>query len=510
MAARKPDKRPAADGNPAELAKRALELLALDRAEEAEPLALAAVERLLGKRSPTVDEALLDAVTATREVAARLHAKALAALAGGEQGRAEPLCRRAIEALAMADPVHQALIQNKGASLARASATAEAVSAPTALDLSSVQATHARSLRGTGRLADAARVLKQAVDSGAADEGTRLGAARASVELGELYRELGRPGEAGPCYRRALVLAERACGPSSPELVPFLEELARFSTSQKETKDARRHRERAKRITEATRSGVPIPSALSVPPTPIAPTTPAGEALAKRVAEGSLSRENLELAAYAGDEAARDALGGGAPFKLLLAAPPGWITPRVTVTPDILDLEAWVGSAWRWPGPLAVHLAIAAAELALPVWKAVRPRSTVHEKAIAAARAFVDAPGESQRAPLQKAGEACVELALDLSPGFKRAGNYRGACSGAFLAETCHSVLDGGRPFQGAAAVVQEAKLELAWVVEEKKRTGASTAKALGALTVALRAAAVRWALGEKESRGQGVSHVPD
>lgn len=498
--ARKPRKKAApsvhAEIPAGELARRARDLVARDELDEAEPLLHAALERLLGKRSIDVDDALVLAIDAARELSSRLHERALAALAAGRHATAEPLARRALEALVVASPVHQAFLNDRG--LGKAQEAAEEAGAPDHLDQASVQLTLARSLRGLGptHATEAARELKAAIDASASEEATRLAAARASIELGQLLVELGRPGEAGPCFRRAVVLAERVHGGTSSELIPFLEELVRFALSRNDEKEANRLLERARRIAAAASAGGP---ATAWPP--VAPSTPEGAALAERVARGELARDRLELAAFAGHEPARDALGGGSPFKLLLAAPPDWFTARTTVTPDLLDLEVWVSSAWRWPAELAARFALAAAELAAPVWRRVKPESSAHDRAIEAARAFLAAPGEEHRAPLQKAGEACVADALLLAPGFKRAGNYQGACSGAFLAETCHSVLDAGRPFAGAAAVVQEAALELAWSPAEKRRTPPLTVKARDTLRATLLALAVRFALEEPPIR---------
>jgi hypothetical protein len=378
------------------------------------------------------------------------------------------------------------------------------------------QLLYARTLMEQGKLpeAESRLALTLASVSEAADD--RRAKPEACLMLGEVMKLQGRVTEAGPQYRRALVLADQAFGRESVEAGAVAVTVARFYVETKQARDAEGAWRRAvvsferggdPRAADARReldlvlaslgkpkSDLVATVSMPAPPPPEpAPATPEGAALLAR-----LPRDRVELLAYVGHAVARDALGGGVPFKLRLEAPPGWIHPTMPVEPDELPLDSWIDGAWRWPAAVAVTLALAAAETAAPAWQKAAPGSPAHDDALAVARRFVATTQPADlEAALELAHGACEEHARHLAPGFKRAGQFSGFASGAFLVEACLRVLAGRRreAFQAASAAAEEATLELAYEPGQKKRTTDRKRAAEESVRAACAAAVTAWAL---------------
>lgn len=91
--------------------------------------------------------------------------------------------------------------------------------------------------------------------------------------------------------------------------------------------------------------------------------------LRARVRRGDLSPERLNLAAYAGDPAARAALGREAYWLAVRAVDHG----DVSGEGDVLDLERWVRGLGRWGREVQQRAALAAARAAESRWRATLP-----------------------------------------------------------------------------------------------------------------------------------------
>lgn len=93
----------------------------------------------------------------------------------------------------------------------------------------------------------------------------------------------------------------------------------------------------------------------------------------ERMRTGSLERSRVELAAYCGHPAARDALGGEA------------------ATP-LEDLEEWGNALAPWGREVCVRAMVAAARAVLPIWGRFRPDDPRAGRAIELAEGWIDEP----------------------------------------------------------------------------------------------------------------------
>lgn len=81
-------------------------------------------------------------------------------------------------------------------------------------------------LKDIGRLDEAEPLLESGLATLEASGGDPAGVATARLNLAEVRRLQGRPGDAAPLYDRALEQARAAFGPSHPDCVPFLNQAA--------------------------------------------------------------------------------------------------------------------------------------------------------------------------------------------------------------------------------------------------------------------------------------------
>jgi tetratricopeptide (TPR) repeat protein len=390
-----------------------------------------------------------------------------------------------------------------------------------------------------GQLEAAAKQLERAAGHLASHDDEKRAKVEILRELGDVLRRCGRTRDAASQLRRALGLADQVCPSGSREPTEVALALARIYLETNAPRDAKPLLTRAvqalraasdpreaetQRQLDATLATLgesqPGPAPQRAPeaappaptPAPTTPTTPEGRDLAARMTRGDVARERVELAAYAGHAAARDALGSGEPCKLRLAAPKDWFHPTIPVEPDALDLGGWVSSAWRWPEELATRLALAAATSAAPAWEQAASDLPVHALALGAARRFIAAPGPTHREELSTAYALCTEAAKKLAPEFKRGGKYLGYSSGGFLAATCLRVLDapGDRTgvFSLASSVAEEAAQELGALSEKEEKAGKARRRAHddAPIVESVKSAAIAWALGHRTQEDEGVA----
>jgi len=196
-----------------------------------------------------------------------------------------------------------------------------------------------------------------------------------------------------------------------------------------------------------------------------------GWLLRDRIRLGSLSPERLALAAYAGDEAARYALGDEAP-------------------PDVADLARWVAGLDDWGDEALRRACFAALRFALPLWSARFPADDRPAAAVAAAEAYAGCPCAAHR-QTALAGAIGATQAADEARAPARAGEATSLEdeAAARVAATVAVVTDlGGAGAEHYARFATEAAESAGWVVAQDVGDA-------GSVREAIREALVGWAL---------------